>query len=67
MQKTPQQRRRSDMGGLAHGLQFALVTLGGAAVGYWLGGRLGSPPLGLITGLFAGSIIGMIILVRALK
>lgn len=55
------------MGGLAHGLQFALAALGGAAVGYWLGGRLGSPPLGLIAGLFAGSIIGMFILVRALK
>ena len=55
------------MGDLSHGLQFALITLLGMLIGYWLDKRWHTTPWLFLGGLFVGSIIGMIILARNVK
>ncbi|MBI3507591.1 MAG: AtpZ/AtpI family protein [Proteobacteria bacterium] len=56
------------MGGLAHGLQFAVTAMLGLAGGYWLDKRHFLPmPLGTLGGLLLGSVIGMVVLAKALK
>ena len=55
------------MGGLAHGLQFALMTMGGMAAGYWLDKHYLPMPLGTLGGLLLGSAAGMYLLARAVK
>lgn len=55
------------MGGLYHGLQFAVTAVGGLAVGYWLDGRFQCAPLGTLGGLFLGAAVGMYVLARAVK
>ncbi|MBI5625403.1 MAG: AtpZ/AtpI family protein [Elusimicrobia bacterium] len=55
------------MGGLYHGLQFAVTAVAGLAVGYWLDGRVLPSPLGMLGGFFAGAAVGMYILARELK
>lgn len=57
-----------DLGGLYHGFQFAIMTMGGMAAGYWLDQRGWLPsPLGTIGGLLGGSVAGMWLLARAMK
>lgn len=63
----PQTPKKSDLGGLYHGLQFALTTMAGLAAGYWLDRRFLPMPLGTLGGLLAGSVIGMYVLARSLS
>ena len=65
--EVPKPRRQSSMGGLAHGLQFALMTMGGLAAGYWLDKHYLPMPLGTLGGLLTGSAAGMYLLARAVK
>ena len=60
-------RKRSDLGGLYHGLQFAVTTMVGLAAGYWLDQHYLPAPLGTLGGLLGGSIMGMYILARTVK
>ncbi|MBI5211530.1 MAG: AtpZ/AtpI family protein [Elusimicrobia bacterium] len=55
------------MGGLYHGLQFAVTAIGGLAVGYWLDQRCLPSPLGTLGGLFLGAVLGMYIMVREMR
>jgi hypothetical protein len=56
------------MGGLAYGLQFAIMTFLGLAGGYWLDQHKFLPsPLGTIGGLFGGAVLGMYVLAKALS
>lgn len=49
------------------GLQFAVCALGGMALGYWLDKRWLPAPLGLLGGLFLGSVLGMYFLAKSSK
>jgi len=62
-----QSPKRQDLGGLYHGMQFALTALLGMGVGYWLDKRFLPSPLGILGGLFVGSAVGMYLLARSLK
>ncbi len=59
--------KKSDLGGLYHGMQFALTTLGGLAAGHWLDLHYLPAPLGLLGGLLCGSVVGMYVLARSLN
>ena len=58
---------KRDLQGLHLGLQFAVCSLGGMALGYWMDGRWLPAPLGMLGGLFAGSVLGMYFLARSSK
>ena len=66
-QQNPKAQKKQDLGGLYHGLQFALTALLGIGAGYWLDGRYLPSPLGTLGGLFVGSGLGMYFLARSLK
>ena len=60
--------KRSDLGGLAHGLQFALTAILGLAAGRWLEQKGMLPaPVGTLGGLLIGAVLGMYVLARSLK
>ena len=65
--EAPKPDKRKDMGGLAHGLQFGLMTIGGLAAGYWLDRHYLPSPLGTLGGLFLGSALGMYVLARSVR
>jgi F0F1-type ATP synthase assembly protein I len=62
-----QSPKKSDLGGLYHGFQFALTALFGLAVGYWMDQHYLPMPLGTLGGLMVGSCVGMYVLAKALK
>ncbi|MBI3551081.1 MAG: AtpZ/AtpI family protein [Elusimicrobia bacterium] len=47
-------------------MQFAVTTLAGMAIGYWLDRRYLPSPLGLLGGLLVGSVVGMYVLAKSL-
>ena len=60
-------KKKNNLEGLAHGMQFAVTTIGGLAVGYWLDQRYLPSPLGTLGGLLIGSVLGMYTLAKSLK
>lgn len=58
---------KKDLQGLHLGLQLAFCSLGGMAIGYWLDKRWLPSPLGMLGGLFAGSVLGMYLLAKTSK
>jgi ATP synthase protein I len=46
------------------GIEMAGATAGFALIGYWLDGRFGTSPWGLLIGLFVGLVGGLFNLVR---
>ena len=64
---SPQAPKKSDLGGLYHGFQFAVTTMAGMAAGYWLDRHYLPMPLGILGGLLVGSVVGMYVLAKALK
>ena len=49
------------------GLEFAVSEILGAYAGYWLDGKLGTSPWGLIAGVWAGFGLGFYQILRAAK
>ena len=66
-QRPPESPKRPDLGGLYHGLQFAVTIAVCFGIGYWLDGRYLPAPLGTIVGFLGGAVLGMVQLARAVK
>ena len=49
------------------GTEFAVAILAGGAIGWWLDNRWDTLPWFLLAGVFAGFILGLYIILRAVK
>jgi len=66
-QYPPNSPKKQSLGGLYHGMQFAMTALIGMGIGYWLDKKYVPSPVGTLGGLFVGSALGMYFLARSLK
>lgn len=55
------------MGGLYHGIEFAVTIALCSGIGYWLDKHWLPAPLGLIIGFLGGAVLGLIQLARSVK